>query len=192
MLIEAGNQRSVMSLARDVGVIILGTLLLAISAKVVVPFYPVPMTTQTLVVLCLGLFLGPVRAGATVVVYLFEGLMGLPVFAGTPPAVAGPAYLLGPTGGYLIGFLLCAVVSGFVAQRLSGTRPVSGAFLAVLSGSIAIYMPGLAWLGSFLGYDEKLLAAGLYPFVSGDVTKAAIACVLFMIFRDSHVMRRIR
>jgi len=117
---------------------------------------------------------------------------GLPVFAGTPPAVAGPAYLLGPTGGYLIGFLLCAVVSGFVAQRLSGTRPVSGAFLAVLSGSIAIYMPGLAWLGSFLGYDEKLLAAGLYPFVSGDVTKAAIACVLFMIFRDSHVLRRIR
>ena len=91
MLIEAGNQRSVMSLARDVGVIILGTLLLAISAKVVVPFYPVPMTTQTLVVLCLGLFLGPVRAGATVAVYLFEGLMGLPVFAGTPPAVAGPA-----------------------------------------------------------------------------------------------------
>ncbi|GEM_PF-6996281 len=67
-----------------------------------------------------------------------------------------------------------------------------GAFLAVFSGSIAIYMPGLAWLGSILGYDEKLLAAGLYPFVSGDVTKAAIACVLFMIFRDSHVLRRIR
>src|ERR1700757_150507 len=102
------------SRARFAALAVLGTLALAVSAKVQVPFYPVPMTLQTLVVLILGAAFGARLAGATVALYLLEGLIGLPVFAGD---IAGPAYMAGPTGGYLIGFLVAAVAIGFLAER---------------------------------------------------------------------------
>ena len=118
MNLETTQSRSVARLTREISIILVGTILLTISAKIVVPFYPVPMSTQTLVVLGLGLFLGPVRSSLVVVAYLFEGLLGLPVFAGTPPAPAGLAYIAGPTGGYLVGFALAAAAAGWVVQAL--------------------------------------------------------------------------
>jgi biotin transport system substrate-specific component len=148
------------------------------------PFYPVPMSTQTLVVLGLGLFLGPVRSSLVVVTYLFEGLLGLPVFAGTPPAPAGLAYIAGPTGGYLIGFALAAAATGRIVQALQGLRPAFRASVAVLFGSIIMYCAGLFWLGGFVGYGEKLLNAGLYPFLLGDLTKATIAVVLYTAYHN--------
>nr|WP_236937929.1 biotin transporter BioY [Frigidibacter mobilis] len=99
--------------------------------------------------------------------YLFEGLLGLPVFAGTPPAPAGLTYIAGPTGGYLVGFALAAAAAGWVVQALEGLRPSFRASVAVFLGSILMYCAGLFWLGGFVGYGEKLLNAGLYPFLIG-------------------------
>jgi len=178
------QRQSAARLTREISIILVGTILLTLSAKIVVPFYPVPMSTQTLVVLALGLFLGPVRSSLVVVAYLLEGLFGLPVFAGTPPAPAGLAYIAGPTGGYLTGFALAAAAAGWIVQALEGLRPAFRASAAVLSGSILMYCAGLVWLGGFVGYGEKLLSAGLYPFLLGDLTKAAIAVALYTGFQN--------
>lgn len=113
MNLEATQRQPVARLTREISIILIGTILLTLSAKIAVPFYPVPMSTQTLVVLGLGLFLGPVRSSLVVAAYLLEGLFGLPVFAGTPPAPAGLAYFAGPTGGFLIGFALAAAAAGW-------------------------------------------------------------------------------
>ena len=184
MSLQTIQRQPIARLTREFSIILIGTILLTLSAKIVVPFYPVPMSTQTLVVLGLGLFLGPVRSSLVVVVYLLEGLFGLPVFAGTPPAPAGLAYFVGPTGGYLIGFALAAAAAGWMVQRLEGLRLAFRASLAVLFGSILMYCAGLFWLGSFVGYGEKLMNAGLYPFLLGDLTKAAIAVVLYTRFHN--------
>jgi biotin transport system substrate-specific component len=173
-------------LPREVSIILIGTLLLTLSAKVAVPFYPVPMSTQTLVVLSLGLFLGPIRSGLVVAAYLLEGLLGLPVFAGAPPAPAGLAYIMGPTGGFLIA--LAAVAAGWVVQKMGGVQPVLRATVAVCLGSILMYGAGLLWLGGFVGYGPELLSAGLFPFLLGDLAKAAIAVVLFTRFHNRCAM----
>ncbi|GLT12487.1 MULTISPECIES: biotin transporter BioY [Rhodobacterales] len=184
MNLEATQRQPFARLTREISIILIGTILLTLSAKIAVPFYPVPMSTQTLVVLGLGLFLGPVRSSLVVVAYLLEGLFGLPVFAGTPPAPAGLAYFAGPTGGFLIGFALAAAAAGWMVQKLAGLPPSIRASVAVLSGSILMYCAGLFWLGGFVGYGEKLLNAGLYPFLLGDLTKAAIAVVLYTGFHN--------
>ena len=101
-------------------IVILGTILLTLSAKVQVPFYPVPMTLQTMVVVGLGLFLGPVRGSGIVIAYILQGLAGYPVFAGTPPASSGLAYVAGPTGGYLAGFAISAENGGGKLDHGSG------------------------------------------------------------------------
>ena len=184
MNLESTQRQPIASLSREFATILIGTILLTLSAKIVVPFYPVPMSTQTLVVLGLGLFLGPVRGSLVVVAYLLEGLFGLPVFAGTPPAPASLAYFAGPTGGYLIGFALAAAAAGWMVQKLDGLWPAFRASVAVLFGSILLYCAGLFWLGGFVGYGEKLLSVGLYPFLLGDLTKAAIAVVLYTGFHN--------
>jgi biotin transport system substrate-specific component len=154
--------------------VLLGTGLLTLSAKVQVPFYPVPMTLQTLVVLLLGLAYGSVLGAATVLAYLAEGALGLPVFAGTPEKGLGLAYMLGPTGGYLLGFALAAGVAGWIAEH----RPsLPGLVSAVAAGTIAIYVPGLLWLATFVGI-EQAIAVGLVPFVWADLAKGALAVAL--------------
>ena len=184
MNLETSQSQTLAKLIQEISIILVGTILLTLSAKIVVPFYPVPMSTQTLVVLGLGLFLGPVRSSLVVVTYLFEGLLGLPVFAGTPPAPAGLAYIAGPTGGYLVGFALAAAAAGWIVQALEGLRPAFRASVAVFFGSILMYCAGLFWLGGFVGYGEKLLNAGLYPFLPGDLIKAAIAVALYTGFHN--------
>src|SRR5215212_4228422 len=116
LLWPARDNRSA-AVFRAVILALVGSALLALSAKIQVPIPPVPMTMQTLVVLVIGATYGWRLAGATVLPYIGEGMLGLPVFANTPPAVASPAYLLGPTGGYLLGYVAAALVMGFLAER---------------------------------------------------------------------------
>jgi biotin transport system substrate-specific component len=105
------------SLAKSVGLVLIGSLLLTLSARVQVPFFPVPMTLQVLVVLLIGVAYGPRLAGATLAAWLAQGAAGLPVFAGTPEKGLGLAYMAGPTGGYLAGFLVAAILVGWLAER---------------------------------------------------------------------------
>lgn len=162
----------------DVVAVIAGSLLLTLSAKVQVPFYPVPMTMQTLAVIGLGLALGPVRGAAAVALYLAEGALGLPVFAGTPEKGIGLAYMMGPTGGYLLGYIFAALLAGWLAGR-GWDRNVFTAMAAALIAGAVIYVPGLFWLGSVIGWDKPVLALGLFPFIPGDIMKAVLAAVAF-------------
>ncbi len=165
------------SLLKQAVTIILGSLLLWASAKVQVPFHPVPITLQTLVVLGLGFVLGPKLAAATVILYLIEGAAGLPVFAGTPEKGIGVAYMVGPTGGYLVGFLLAAIVCGHLATKGWDRNPVFTA-AGMLIGNAVIYIPGLLWLGAVVGWDKPVLEWGLTTFLLGDLTKLVLAAAL--------------
>lgn len=153
-----------------------GTILLTISAKIQIPFYPVPMTMQTFVVLVIGMAFGWRLALATLVLYLGAGAVGLPVFAGTPQKGIGLAYMMGGTGGYLIGFVLAAGVCGWLAER-RWDRNVLTTALAMLIGNTLIYVPGLLWLGSLFGWDKPILQWGLTPFILGDLAKLVLAAV---------------
>ena len=160
-----------------------GSLLLAVSAKVQVPFYPVPMTMQTLVVLLIGAALGARLAAASVALYLIEGLAGLPVFAG---AVAGPLYMAGPTGGFLVGFLAAAALIGFVADRRWDRSWIR--LLGSLSlGHAVVFVFGFLWLAQFVG-AEKAFAAGVAPFVLATILKTLLAVTLVVAGR--HVAER--
>ena len=156
---------------------VLGSLILWISAKVHVPFYPVPQTLQTLAVLSLGAAFGWRLGVATVLLYLAEGALGLPVFSGTPERGIGIAYMMGPTGGYLLGFVLAAGVAGWFAEK-GFDRAFPRMFIAMLVATIVVHVPGAIWLGQFTGYD-KALELGFLPFVWGDLIKAALAAVGF-------------
>jgi biotin transport system substrate-specific component len=162
---------------RSIILAVIGSALLWLSAKIQVPFWPVPMTMQTLVVLTLGMAYGWRLGAATVILYLVEGAAGLPVFAGTPEKGIGLAYMLGGTGGYLIGFVLAAAVCGYLAERGWDRRVVTTA-LAMLVGNALIYIPGLLWLGSLFGWDKPIMEWGLTPFILGDVVKLALAAAI--------------
>ena len=166
------------SAVRSFLVAVAGTALLWASAKVQIPFFPVPMTMQTFVVVGIGLAMGPVWGVTAVAMYLAQGALGLPVFAGTPEKGIGLAYMAGPTGGYLAGYLLAAFVTGKLAER-GWDRTVVTAFLAALAGAVALYVPGMLWLGQVVGWDKPVLAWGLWPFVYGDLLKTALAAGVF-------------
>lgn len=160
--------------ARAVTLAILGSALIALSAQIRVPLEPVPVTMQTFAVLVVAMAYGLRLGVATVALYLAEGALGLPVFAG---GAGGIAVLFGPTGGYLAGFVVAAAIVGALADRGFGRGFASTAF-AMLLGNVAIYGPGLAVLGALIGYD-KAVAVGLAPFVLGDALKLALAaCVM--------------
>jgi biotin transport system substrate-specific component len=154
-----------------------GTLVLAISAKIQIPFYPVPMTMTTFVVLSLGMAYGWRLAGATILLYLVEGAFGLPVFAGTPEKGIGLAYMMSGTGGYLVGYLFAALACGWLAQR-GWDRGVFSTIGAMLIGNALIYIPGVLYLGALYGWDKPILEWGFTPFVLGDLTKLALAAVV--------------
>jgi biotin transport system substrate-specific component len=155
---------------------LLGTALLTISAKIEVPFYPVPMTMQTLVVLLLGMAFGARLGAATVLLYLAEGAVGLPVFAGTPDRDIGIAYMMGPTGGYLVGFVLSAAITGWLTER---RRDWPALVLAVTAGTVVVFIPGVLWLAQLIGFEQSIVH-GITPFVWGAVLKGAIAVALGM------------
>ena len=162
---------------RAIVLALIGSAVLWASAKIQVPFYPVPMTLQTLAVLGLGMAYGWRLAFATLLLYLAQGAFGLPVFAGTPEKGIGLAYMMGPTGGYLLGFLLAATLCGWLAER-GWDRNVATTALAMLLGSIVIYVPGLLWLGAVVGWDKPVLEWGLTPFLAGDATKLVLAAFI--------------
>jgi biotin transport system substrate-specific component len=154
-----------------------GTALLWASAKVQIPFFPVPMTMQTFVVLFLGFALGARLGAATVLLYLAEGALGLPVFAGTPEKGLGLAYMAGPTGGFLAGFVVAAYVTGWFAERGFDRRLVTSA-IAAFAGLAAIYALGLSWLGTLIGWDKPVLEFGLYPFLPAETLKLALLAAI--------------
>ena len=155
---------------------IAGSVLLTVSAKIQVPFLPVPMTMQTFVVVALGLLYGPQLGLLTALVYVAQGLAGLPVFAGTPERGLGLAYLLGPTGGYILGFLIAMPAVGALARR-GWDRSYVLAVAAAAFGMLLIYVPGLLWLGMHIGYG-KAVAVGAVPFLFADLCKLVLAGLL--------------
>ena len=163
------------ALLYDIAWIAGGCLFIALSAQVAIPlpFSPVPITGQTLAVLLTGALLGSRRGSLCLLAYLAEGISGLPVFAG---GMAGPARLVGPTGGYLVGFIAAAFLTGLLAER-GWDRQVKSALLAMLLGNAAIYAFGIAWLARFVG-GERVLASGLLPFIPGDFLKLILATTL--------------
>jgi len=158
------------------------TVLLALSAKIQIPFYPVPMTMQVLVVLGLGIAMGWRLALLSILAYLAEGAIGLPVFAGTPEKGIGLAYMAGPTGGYLLGFLLAATTCGVLAER-GWDRSMPLCLVAAMIGIVLIYLPGVLWLGVLFGWDKPLIEWGMAPFILGDILKVAILAVGFPMMR---------
>jgi biotin transport system substrate-specific component len=171
-------------MVRNVIMAIAGTALLTIAATIQVPFYPVPMTMQTFVVLALGMAYGWRLGGATMLLYMAEGAAGLPVFAGTPEKGIGLAYMLGGTGGYLIGFVLAAMAVGWLAER-GWDRSVVRTAGAMLIGNAIIYVPGLLWLGGLFGWDKPILAWGLTPFLLGDLVKLTLAAAVLPLVWNS-------
>lgn len=155
---------------------VLGTAILAASAKAHVPFYPVPMTMQPMVVLLFGAAYGWRLGGATVALYLMEGALGLPVFSGTPEKGIGLAYMAGPTGGYLVGFCFAAMVVGWLTER-GFDRSLVKLAVAMTLGSATYYVLGVAWLSHLIGAD-KAVAFGLLPFLLGDAVKIVLASLV--------------
>jgi biotin transport system substrate-specific component len=164
------------SFARSAALAVGGSLALWLSAKLQVPFYPVPVTMQTFVVLAMGMAFGWRLSTATVALYLIQGAVGLPVFAGTPEKGIGLAYMAGPTGGYLVGFLLAAGLCGWLAER-GWDRSFWTTTLAMLIGNLIIYALGLLWLGTVIGWDKPVLQFGLIPFIPGDALKVLLAAL---------------
>lgn len=152
-----------------------GTLLLTVSAKLQIPFWPVPMTLQTFVVLVLGVAFGWKLGGLTVALYLAEGAVGLPVFAGTPERGIGLAYMAGPTGGYLAGFVAAAALCGWLAERGWDRGPWHTA-LAMTAGHLLILFLGWAWLAILLG-PGKAYDAGVAPFYAATAAKTLLAVI---------------
>ena len=153
--------------------VVFGSLLLAVSAQFKIPLYPVPVTGQTLVVLLIGMTYGPRLGGITLAAYLFEGALGLPVFAG---GAAGAAVLMGPTAGYLFGFLLAAIAMGYLAERGMG-RTVVSTIAAMVIGNCVVYLCGALWLADFIGFSQAIVM-GVLPFLYGDALKLVVAAGL--------------
>lgn len=163
------------SAARAATLMIAGTLALWASAKISVPFYPIPMTMQTLVVLMIGAAYGARLGLATIALYLFEGLMGLPVFAGTPERGIGLAYMVGPTGGYLAGFAAAAYLTGWLAER-GWDRSIVKLLGAMALGHAVIFLFGLAWLATFAG-PAVAWSTGMAPFYAATVFKTVLGAL---------------
>jgi len=164
------------SLALDVVLVAAGAALTAVAAQIAVPLWPVPVTGQTLAVILVGLSLGAVRGGLSMALYALLGIVGLPVFSDSS---SGWNVVAGPTGGYIIGFIFAAVLTGWLAQR-SWDRKLLRSFAATLAGTAATFVIGLPWLAAYLGNVgapndlASVLAAGLYPFILGGFIKAAL------------------
>ena len=160
-------------------VIILGSVALTISAKIKIPFYPVPMTMQTFIVLMIGITLGWKLAVATISLYLFEGIIGLPVFSGTPEKGVGLAYFVGPTMGYLIGF----IVTGYLAGKFIYDNNLIKTFFKLSLATSFIYILGMLWLGSLIGWEKPIFKLGAQPFLLAELFKILIATLMVKQFK---------
>ena len=155
-------------------IILISSTLLAISAKLKIPFYPVPMTMQTFVVLLIGVCFGWKLGGVIISFYLLEGIVGLPVFSGTPEKGSGIIYFVGPTMGYLIGFVFAAMLSGFFKFN----KNILLNFLKLVLSVSIIYFLGVIWLGTLIGWSKPIIELGVTPFLLAEIFKIALLTVL--------------
>ena len=165
------KQNTQSRLIKSIIIVFIGSILLAISAKIKIPFYPVPMTMQTFVVLFIGVAFGYKIGLSSVGLYLLEGIIGLPVFANSPEKGVGIIYFTGPTMGYLIGFLIAV----FFAGKFNYTKNIITNFLKLTFATSFIYLLGMAWLGSLIGWDKPIFELGAQPFLLAEVFKILIA-----------------
>ena len=168
------KQNTQSQIIKSLIIIFLGSILLAISAKVKIPFYPVPMTMQTLVILLIGACFGWRLGVATISLYLFEGIIGLPVFSGTPEKGIGLIYFTGPTMGYLIGFLSACYLASFVKLNDNFLMIFAKLTLAVST----IYLFGIMWLGTLIGWDKPIFNLGVAPFLLAEAFKILLLSLL--------------
>ena len=161
-------------LIKNLFLAILGTILLTLSSKIKIPFWPVPMTMQTFVVLLIGVLYGWKLGMLTVSLYLIQGLAGLPVFAGTPEKGLGLVYFTGHTMGYLIGFLVAVYLSGFFNYNNNFFKN----FIKLVFSVSFIYLLGLIWLGFLIGWDKPIFKLGAQPFLLAELFKVLILAIL--------------
>ena len=171
---ELIKQSSQSKLLKSLFVIILGSIALTISAKIKIPFYPVPMTMQTFVVLLLGLSFGYKIGLSAIGLYLIEGIVGLPVFSNSPERGIGIAYFTGPTMGYLIGFLCACYLASFVKLNDNFLKIFTKLTLAVST----IYIFGILWLGALIGWDKPIFSLGVTPFLLAEIFKILLLSLL--------------
>ena len=171
---ELLKTNSTHKILKTFALIFLGTIVLTISAKLKIPFYPVPMTMQTFVVLFLGLAFGYKIGLATVSVYLLEGIIGIPVFSNSPEKGVGIVYFTGPTMGYLIGFLFAVFLAGYLNLK-NNIFIVFGKLIFSVS---VIYLFGTIWLGTLIGWDKPILELGVTPFLLAELFKICLLTIL--------------
>jgi|TARA_B100000035_G_scaffold249168_1_gene217961 biotin transport system substrate-specific component len=171
---ELIKQNSQSKIIKSLLIIFVGSIVLAISAKIKIPFYPVPMTMQTFVVLFLGMSFGYKIALATISLYLIEGILGLPVFSNSPERGVGLTYFMGPTMGYLIGFLTACFLSSFI--KISDNHLII--FTKLILSVSSIYILGVLWLGSIIGWDKPVFELGVIPFLLAEFFKLVLLTML--------------
>ena len=165
---------SIQKVLKTFVLIFLGTMALTISAKIKIPFYPVPMTMQTFVVLFLGLAFGYKIGLATVGVYLLEGIIGIPVFSNSPEKGVGLVYFTGPTMGYLIGFLFAVFFAGYMNLK----KNIFIIFSKLIISVSIIYLFGALWLGTLIGWDKPIIELGIAPFLLAELFKICLLTIL--------------
>jgi biotin transport system substrate-specific component len=173
-----GATEGSMRLAKQAALVVLGIAILAVAAKIKVPMWPVPITMGTFAVLSIGAAYGARLGLVTIFGYMLIGALGFDVFAGSTAEKFGLEYMMGGTGGYLVGYVMATVLLGTLA-RMGWDRSAPKMALAMLLGNALIYIPGLIWLGMLFGWDKPILAWGLTPFLVGDLVKLALAAALF-------------
>ena len=161
-------------LIKTVLAVILGSIALTISAKIKIPFYPVPMTMQTFVVLFLGVSLGYKIGLASIGLYLFEGILGLPVFSNSPEKGVGLIYFTGPTMGYLI----CFLTAGYLASKINNKDNFLMILVKLTVATSTIYLLGLLWLGTLIGWDKPIIALGAKPFLLAEIFKVVLLALV--------------
>ncbi len=161
-------------LTKSLLIVILGSILLTISAKIKIPFYPVPMTMQTFVVLFLGISFGYKIGVAAVILYLLEGIVGLPVFSNSPEKGLGIAYFVGPTMGYLIGFVFASFLAGYLKYNSNFVFT----FIKLTLTTSIIYILGVLWLGNLIGWEKPILQLGVFPFLLAELFKILLLTLL--------------
>ncbi len=171
---ELIKQNSQSKIIKSLLIIFLGSIIQALSAKIKIPFHPVPMTMQTFVVLFLGISLGYKIALATVGLYLLEGILGLPVFSNSPEKGVGLVYFTGPTMGYLIGFLSAS----FLASFIKNDDNYFMIFTKLIFSVSTIYVLGILWLGTLIGWDKPILELGVMPFLLAEIFKIILLTIL--------------
>ena len=164
---------------KKIFIVFISTILLAISSKIKIPFYPVPMTMQTFVVIMIGITLGWKLGVASITLYLLEGALGLPVFSGTPEKGIGIVYFTGPTMGYLIGFIIAAYLAG----NFNYNNNFILNFFKIVFATSFIYLLGVIWLGVLIGWDKPLFNLGVKPFLLAEICKMMLATSLIVIIK---------